>query len=116
MSNATRQNKNTKRDRKSALVESLEDRRLMSSSVELVNGMLILQGKCQGHNRLAVTPDQGGQTVFARANGVKEHYLLKEIKSIRIIGGEKADNVVVDDSIKKSCYVRAGAGDDSVTT
>ena len=61
--------------------ESLEDRRLMSQ-VALVDGMLILQGNAHGHNRLTVSPDDNGTTVFARANKVKEHYLLKDIKTI----------------------------------
>src|SRR5687768_4280239 len=96
-----------------AKVESLEDRRLMSS-VQLVDGMLILQGKHHGHNKLTVTPDDNGTTLFARANNAKGHYLIKDIKSIRIIGGEKSDKVNIDPSINKPSYIRVGDGSDYV--
>src|SRR5438105_13372115 len=108
MKNATRSNLNRNQTRtetttqatvatfaKFASFEPLEDRRLMSQ-VSLVDGMLILQGNAHGHNRLSVSPDSGGNTVFARANKVKEHFLLKDIKTIRIVGGETSDNIRID--------------------
>src|SRR5688572_22387223 len=97
-----------------AKIETLEDRRLMSS-VQLVDGMLILQGKHHGHNRLAVVPDDNGTTVFARANQAKGHFLLKDIKTIRIVGGEKNDTVDIAAALKKSSYIRVGAGNDTVS-
>src|SRR4051812_3935287 len=88
-----------------AILETLEDRRLMSQ-VHLVDGMLILQGNPHGFNRISVTPDANGTTVFARAGKAKGHFALKDIKSIRIVGGEKDDNVKIDPSIKKNAYIR----------
>ena len=46
--------------------EALEDRRLMSK-VGLVDGMLVLQGNANGNNKLTVSADPGGKTVYARA-------------------------------------------------
>ena len=94
--------------------ESLEDRRLMSN-VTLVDGMLILQGNQHGNNRLTVSPDSNGTTLFARANDKKAHYLLKDVKSIRIVGGDKRDNVVIDAAIKRNAYVRTGEDRDFVS-
>src|SRR4051812_36675979 len=111
MRNATQSNNINNRQTPS--FESLEDRRLMSQ-VALVDGMLILQGNANGFNRLTVSPDSNGTTVYARADQTKAHYLLKDVKSIRIIGGEKCDEVTIDASIKKAAYIRTGSGDDSV--
>src|SRR5687767_14051696 len=86
------------------VLETLEDRRLMSA-VNLVDGMLILEGKPHGFNRLTVSPDANGTTLFARANGVKAHYNIKDVKSIRIIGGAKGDVVDVDRAVRKNTYV-----------
>ncbi len=96
-----------------ALFEALEDRRLMSS-VQLVDGMLILQGNANGNNRISVSPDSNGTTLYARANDAKGHYLLHDIKSIRVIGGEKTDTVTIDKALSKSSFVRAGGGNDYI--
>src|SRR6476620_483214 len=96
-----------------ALFEALEDRRLMSS-VQLIDGMLIVQGNVNGNNRLTVSPDTNGTTIYARANDVKGHYLLKDVKSIRVVGGEKSDTVTIDKALAKSAFVRTGNGDDYV--
>src|SRR2546423_107447 len=97
-----------------AAIETLEDRRLLSS-VQLIDGMLIVGGNANGNNRLSITSDPGGQTVFARANDVKGHYLLKDIRQFRVVGGEKNDVVTIDKALKKSAFIRVGSGDDSVT-
>ena len=75
MKNATRSNLNRNETRTEtttkatfASFEPLEDRRLMSQ-VSLVDGMLILQGNAHGNNRMTVSPDADGTTVFARAIG-----------------------------------------------
>src|SRR5207253_8241143 len=95
-------------------IETLEDRRLLSA-VHLIDGMLIVGGNANGNNRLSVTSDPGGETVFARANDVKAHYLLKDVRQIRVVGGEKNDVVTIDAALKKSAFIRVGSGDDSVT-
>lgn len=93
--------------------ETLEGRRLMSA-VNLVDGMLILEGKSHGFNRITVSPDSNGTTLFARANGAKAHYDIKDVKSIRIIGGAKKDIVEIDPAIRQNAYVNAKCGADSV--
>src|SRR4051812_14056865 len=94
-----------------ACFEALEDRRLMSS-VQLVDGMLIIQGNVRGANRLSVTPDAGGQTLFAHAGKAKAHYQLKDVKSIRIFGGVNKDVVEIDSAIKVNSYIKTNAGKD----
>src|SRR5687768_8535645 len=94
---------------KQPILETLEGRRLMSA-VHLVDGMLILEGKANGFNRLTVSPDAGGKTLFARANDAKAHYDVSKVKSIRIIGGAKEDVVVVDTALKQNAYVNAKCG------
>jgi PKD repeat protein len=98
---------------KPPLLETLEGRRLMSA-VNLVDGMLILEGKAQGFNRITVSPDANGTTLFARANDVKAHYNVKDVKSIRIIGGAKDDQIVIDAAVRQAAYVNAKCGNDSV--
>src|SRR4051812_33124517 len=93
---------------KSQSLEQLEDRRLMSASVQLVDGMLVLQGTNRGHNRLTVSPDSNGTTLYARADGVREHYLIKDVKSIRIVGGDKPDQIAIDQKIKDPSFIRTG--------
>src|SRR5262249_31699535 len=113
--NATRKSNvgNVGNGASAALFEALEDRRLMSS-VQLVDGMLILQGNANGTNRITVSPDSNGTTLYARANDAKGHYLLRDVKSIRVVGGEKADTVTIDKALKKSSFVRVGNGNDYV--
>src|SRR4051812_22891781 len=94
--------------------EALEDRRLMSK-VGLADGMLILQGNANGCNHLTVSPDPGGKSVCARANDVKKHYLLKDIQTIRIQGGEKTDQIAINKAIAKSSFIRGGGGSDSIS-
>ena len=110
----TGQKNSQKNSQQNSLIETLEDRRMMSASVHLESGMLILQGNTHGYNRLTVSPDANGTTVFARADGIKQHYLLKDIKSIQVVGGDKADNVNIDSKIKLPSFVRTGAGNDTV--
>src|SRR5918993_254415 len=98
---------------KPLLLETLEGRRLMSA-VNLVDGMLILEGKAHGFNRITVSPDANGTTLFARSNDVKAHYKVKDVKAIRIIGGAKNDEVVIDANIRKNAYVNGKGGDDSI--
>jgi Ca2+-binding RTX toxin-like protein len=115
MKKVTRKNFNNKTALpKTQLLEKLEDRRLMSASVQLVDGMLILQGNARGHNRITVSPDEGGQTLFARAGKAKGHYLQKDVKSIYIVGGERPDEIAIDSAIKKRSFIRAGKGADTV--
>jgi len=103
-----------KNNLKSNLLEQLEDRRLMSASVHLVDGMLVLQGTTRGHNRLTVSPDSNGTTLYARADGVRKHYLMKDVQSIRIVGGDKPDRIAIDQKIKDPSFIRTGGGADSV--
>ncbi len=103
-----------KNNLKSKLLEQLEDRRLMSASVQLVDGMLVLQGTTRGHNRLTVSPDSNGTTLYARADGVRKHYLMKDVQSIRIVGGDKPDQIAIDQKIKDPSFIRTGGGADSV--
>ncbi|MEA2709748.1 MAG: hypothetical protein QOF78_2349 [Phycisphaerales bacterium] len=95
------------------VLETLEDRRLMSA-VHLVDGMLILEGKANGLNRISVTPNTDGITLFARANGAKAHFNITDVKSIRIIGGGMDDNVFVDPTIRQDAYIRTAGGRDSI--
>src|SRR5687767_11021811 len=114
MKKATRHNLNTNSaNGGKPVLETLEDRRLMSS-VQLVDGMLILGGKANGFNRISVSPDANGTTLFARANDAKAHFDIKDVKSIRVIGGSKKDVVDIDESIKQNCYIRTQGGADSV--
>src|SRR5687768_3419316 len=95
---------------KPPILETLEGRRLMSA-VNLVDGTLILEGKAHGFNRITVSPDANGTTLFARANKVKAHFDIKDVKSIRIIGGAKKDEVVIDAAIRQPTYVNTkGSG------
>ena len=100
---------------KAPILETLEGRRLMSA-VNLVDGMLILEGKAHGFNRITVSPDANGTTLFARSGNVKAHYKIKDVKSIRIIGGAKKDEVVIDAAIRQNAYINTKCGGDSVVS
>ena len=114
MNKVTRNNLNRNK-RKTSIIETLESRQMMSASVQLVDGMLILQGASRGHNHLTVSPDANGTTLFARADSVKKHYLIKDVQSIRIVGGDKPDQVAIAPNITKPSFIRTGGGADSVS-
>src|SRR5215217_932955 len=97
-----------------ALLESLEDRRLMSS-VSMVGETVVLQGSPGANNKLSVAIDPGGKTLFVRANKVSAHIPTSAVKSIRAIGGEGCDWITIDKALTKPSYIRTGAGADLIS-
>ena len=98
-----------------AVLEALEDRRLMAS-VQLNDGVLHLAGDTGAQNRLTVSTENNGKTLVAHANGITRKYGAYLVKSIKITGGEQKDTIIIADHVKQSAHVDARGGDDSVRT
>ncbi len=97
-----------------AILETLENRQMLST-VTLVDGTLVVQGNPNSANQLDVHTASG--KVWAVTNGgTSQKFVTSTVRQIRIIGGEKADDVSVDASVRIPVYVQTGNGNDTIQT
>ena len=92
--------------------ESLEDRRLLAS-VSVSNGVLQLVGDANSSNQLVVQPS-GSSSLYVYANNVNKKVALSSVKSVKFVGGSKADGIFLASNLKLNADVRAGAGNDDI--
>jgi len=115
-SDSTGMNTQTRHKIGQAILETLEERRMMSS-VELTDGIFIVRGAATRANELAVHTTHDGSQMWAETNGdLSQIVSTSSVRQIRIIGGEKNDSVNVDAGISIPVLVRTGDGKDAVST
>ncbi|HEX8323526.1 MAG TPA: PKD domain-containing protein [Tepidisphaeraceae bacterium] len=98
----------TRSDRRTAL-EPLESRQLMSG-VTLDSGVLRITGLADQSNAASVRVE--GNKVYTLLNGDSRRFGLADVKQIRIAGGDAADVISVDASVKVSVRIQGLGGDD----
>lgn len=96
-------------------LEQLEARQ-MFSAVSFENGILVVRGNSATANDLNVALSKDGDTITAQAGEASRSVAAKEVRFIRIIGGEQSDIVQVDPAVKVPVYVQTGNGNDTVFT
>src|SRR5690554_1277941 len=106
-------NYNTHRILQQAVVETLEERRLMSS-VTFADGVLTLTGDPQSANNLSVTLNGPGNRIFGQVGYSARSVLLSRVREIRVIGGEGNDTVIVDSRLLKGTFIDTRGGHDTI--
>ncbi|MGC4030932.1 MAG: PKD domain-containing protein [Tepidisphaeraceae bacterium] len=91
--------------------ETLETRQLMSG-VTLDDGVLTVAGLANQSNIATVRVENS--TVHTVLNGEQQSFQLADVKTIRIEGGDAADTLAVDSSVKIPVRINGRGGDDSL--
>ena len=94
------------------VLESLEDRRLLSS-VTLTGGVLKVVGESDRANDLVVQPAASGK-IYVYANNVNKTFRISDVKSVQFTGGSKGDGIFLASKLELDAVVNAGAGDDDI--
>jgi len=95
-----------------AILESLEDRRLMSS-ISLVNGLLTIQGDRVLPNTASATL-VGSSQVMAYVNGQSQLFNLSSVARIAINGGAGDDCLTVGTTLNIPAVIQGFAGSDTI--
>ncbi len=99
-----------------AVVETLEARQMMASSVAMVDGTLAIAGSDQIDNYMAVRLMNDGETIEVKVNTKTRTFALADIDAIQITGTQKNDIVRVDPRLSLPLDVKTAGGNDSVKT
>ena len=104
-----------------ALLESLENRRLMSGTpaagITLADGHLVLRGEAYRSNTITVETNRNGRSIRGLVNGHAGGWMdVRHISQIVVEGGEMNDAIVVDGRIAVPVRVDAKGGNDSIRT
>jgi hypothetical protein len=100
---------------RAAAVETLEERRLMSSSVSLSNGVLSIVGNTSGSNNISATLVNNGKSIYANAgSGHTLTVALSSVQKIVVDGGSGNDTLTVDSNIHLPATISGGAGNDVI--
>jgi PKD repeat protein len=97
-----------------AILERLEDRQLLSTSVTFSNGVLTLNGDPKLANNLTVELDPSGKSIGANAQGKLLSVGLSSVKQIVINGGSGKDRVYIANSISIPTTISTGDGNDII--
>jgi Ca2+-binding RTX toxin-like protein len=96
----------------SPVIETLEDRRMLSAS--LVHGNLKISGTTAA-DTITVGIDPANKAKIIVNDGVKTTRFIKTaVKTIAILSGDGADNITVNTGIKQQITIKSGEGDDTV--
>src|SRR5437879_6542749 len=97
------------------VLEQLESRQLLSSSINVSNGVLTLTGDPVKNNSLVASLDSNGKVVHASAGfGHISTIPTSSIKQIKIVGGSGGDYVYVTTTLKVPVTVVSGNGNDTI--
>lgn len=100
---------------KPCVIEPLEARRLMASA-QITDGELVVTGDPAIANALTVSPSDDGRDVVVNVNDVDYTFHTPSITSIRIIGGEQADRILVQPGLSSRVFIYGYGGNDDITT
>ena len=105
---------NKKRKMARTKIETLEDRRLLSS-VTLQDGALLVQGDLNMSNRINLSLSGDGTQIQANmGRGLVQRVAAAEVRSIEVRGGLLADRIVIDPKIEIDASIYGDAGNDSI--
>jgi hypothetical protein len=92
------------------IVESLEDRRMLSAS--LVHGILKVTG---GAGDDAITLSADTKRITVKIGASSKRFTKTAVKTISIVSGGGDDTVTINSGIKQQITIKAGEGDDTVS-
>lgn len=91
------------------LFESLENRRLMSVSLNVATGLLTVQGKDDWMNTDAISATVSADKLKVNDNGVVHNFPLNLVKKISVFAKKGADSVIIDPSVTLPTLIDSGA-------
>src|SRR5829696_3477346 len=94
------------------LVESLEQRRLLSASLH--GGLLAIKGTSSA-DEIEIEVEHG--TVMVTIDGASQTFTLADVRRLRAVGGQGDDNIhfnTAGDSLSLPMLLIGGAGDDTL--
>lgn len=100
--------------RSSSSFESLESRRLLSASVTS-NGTLKVVGEEDAANTINVAYNSTTSQYDVTFNGETSSFDADSVRRLRISGGDEADTITVDGSVKVRASINGNDGDDVLT-
>lgn len=92
------------------LFESLEDRRLMSVSLNVASGLLTVQGKDDWMNTDVITAKVQAGQLKVNDNGIVHSFPVASVKKIAIYARKGADTVKLDATVNIPSFIDSGAG------
>ena len=98
-----------------AVLETLEQRQ-MFTAVSAVDGVLSLKGLADQGNSIQVRITDHGSKLQAIANGESVRYKIGSITAIKILGGNKADSILIDADVAVPVRVESFGGGDTIVT
>jgi hypothetical protein len=96
-----------------AILESLEERRMMSS-IALVNGLLTIQGDLNTPNVESATRI-GSWGVMAYVNGESRVFKYQDVNQVDLNGGAGNDILTVDSSLNLPAVINGYGGSDTIS-
>ncbi len=96
-----------------AVLETLETRQLLSS-VTLNDGVLTILGDTHASNSIWINKPMNQQLLWATVNGKGTAFDASEIKSIKVIGGEKDDFIHINPMTTIPAHIEGRGGDDII--
>ncbi len=98
-----------------AVLEGLEERRLLAATVDFYNGVLTVQGSDSVSNALTLKLDASGRLLTGTSNGASRSVLLSRIGDIKVMGTGQVDTINVDSRLTKGVFIDAKGGNDIIT-
>src|SRR5581483_10320538 len=103
-----------------AILETLEDRRLMSAgpigTATLDHGVLTVSGEAKLPTNMILNFTPDGSKIQVRAGQTVKVFPAASVQKLVINGGSGADYIYVDPRISIPCDVHGGDGNDTIKT
>jgi hypothetical protein len=106
-------NPHTKARIDQAVLETLEDRRLLSS-IAFDNGLLTITGDRDARNLLTVRPNQDGTHLKVNRNGTITYHKRSQVKKVKVVGGIKEDVIYIDPGVHAGLSFNSDRGIDTI--
>ncbi len=102
------------RDAARAACEFLEARELLSASITLVSGALVMTADVDTGSRMIVSLNHDGSTIDASINGKHQHFAKASVHSIRMTGSAHNDRMRISRQLRIGSTLAAGSGNDTI--
>lgn len=89
------------------LIETLENRQLMSVSLDGATGVLTVNGTA-GHD--VISAKTVGSNLVVTDNGVTKSFAASKVKSLKVLAKAGADKVTISSNVYKPAYIDTGTG------
>lgn len=94
--------------------EALEGRQLMSATIDLSGGVLVMTADPATPSRMFVTLNRDGSELRASINGQHQEFALKAVQAIDITGSNENDLIRLSANLKIGAQVSGKAGNDTI--